>query len=160
MSVRTIVLLCAALLLAWPASGREKTDIVIMRNGDRLTCEIKGLAADALYISPDYALGTISIDWFKVDHLESKQLFVIKTQNGEVYSGTLSMPKAEGERPISIIKVAEPPGAKVEVPKTQVTRVDQEFARFWDRFNGSFGLGAIYNKGNQSTQYSLSSDLD
>jgi Protein of unknown function, DUF481 len=159
MNVRTI-LLCAVLFLAWPASAREKSDTVIMRNGDRLTCEIKGLTADALYISLDYALGTVSIDWFKVDHLESNQLFVIKTQNGEVYSGTLSMPRTEGERPVSIIEVADPSGAKVELQKTQVTRMDQEFARFWDRFNGSVGLGAIYNKGNQSTQYSLSSDVD
>lgn len=131
-----------------------------MRNGDRLTCEIKGLTADALYISLDYALGTVSIDWFKVNHLESNQLFVVKTQNGEVYSGTLSMPKTEGERPVSIIEVADPSGKKVELPRNQVTRMDQEFARFWHRFNGSVGLGAIYNKGNQSTQYSLSSDVD
>jgi putative salt-induced outer membrane protein YdiY len=159
MNVRRIVL-CAVLFLAAPASAREKTDVVIMRNGDRLTCEIKGLTADALYISLDYALGTVSIDWFKVDHLESNQLFVVKTQNGEVYSGTLSMPQTEAERPVSIIEVADPSGAKVELPKNEVTRMDQEFARFWQRFNGSFGLGAIYNKGNQSTQYSLSSDVD
>ena len=84
------LLSCAVLFLAWPVAAREKTDVLVMRNGDRLTCEIKALSADSLYISLDYALGTIAIDWFKVDHLESKQLFVVKTQNGDVYSGTLS----------------------------------------------------------------------
>jgi Protein of unknown function, DUF481 len=155
-----IVILCAFVFLAYPVAAREKTDVLIMHNGDHLTCEIKSLSADVLYVSLDYALGTVSIDWFKVDHLESKQLFVVKTQNGEVYSGTLSMPKTEGERPISIIEVADPVGTTVELPRMQVTKMDEGFPGFWQRFNGSVGLGAIYNKGNQSTQYSLSTDVD
>lgn len=153
------VLLCAIILVAWPVAAREKTDVVIMRNGDKLTCEIKGLSADSLYISLDYALGTVSIDWFKVDHLESKQLFIVKTESGEVYSGTLSMPATEGARPVSIT-VIDSAGGKVELQRNQVAKMEQHFERFWDRFNGSVGLGAIYNKGNQSTQYNLSSDLD
>jgi putative salt-induced outer membrane protein YdiY len=154
------VLVCAFVCTAWPVTAREKTDVLVMRNGDRLTCEVKGLRADVLYVSLDYALGTVSIDWFKVDHLESSQLFVVKTQNGEVYSGTLSIPKAEGGRPVSIVEVADPVGATVELPKTDVTKMDQEFQKIWQRFNGSVGLGAIYNKGNQSTQYNLSTDVD
>jgi hypothetical protein len=152
------VLLCAIILAPWPVAGREKTDVVIMRNGDRLTCEIKSLSADTLYISLDYALGTVSINWFKVDHLESKQLFTVKTQDGEVYSGTVSVPKTEGGRPVSIM-VIEPAGDKVELERNRVANMDQTFENFWDRFNGSVGIGAIYNKGNQSTQYNLSSDV-
>jgi hypothetical protein len=146
-------------LVGRPLTAREKSDVLVMRNGDRLTCEIKNLSADVLYVSLDYALGTVSIDWFKVDHLESSQLFVVKTADGNVYSGTLSMPKTAGERPVSI-EVLDPSGATVELPRTQVTRMDQEFQNFWQRFNGKVGLGAIYNKGNESTQYSLSSDVD
>lgn len=153
------VLLYAVLLFGWPLAARDKTDVLVMRNGDRLTCEIKNLSADVLYVSLDYALGTISIDWFKVDHLESSQLFIVKTADGNVHSGTLSMPKTAGERPVSI-EVLDSAGATVELPRTQVTRMDQEFPRFWHRFNGKIGLGAIYNKGNESTQYSFTSDLD
>jgi len=130
-----------------------------MRNGDRLTCEITGLSADSLYVKLDYALGTISIDWFKVDHLESRQLFVVKTADGNVYTGTLSMPKTEGARPVSI-EVLEPSGETVELPQVSVANIDQGFQNFWHRFNGSVGLGAIYNKGNDSTQYSLSTDVN
>ena len=158
MSVR-VILFCVIVLGAWPALAREKTDVIVMRNGDRFTCEIKSLSADTLYISLDYALGTVSIDWFKVDHLESKQLFVIKTQNGETYSGSLSMPKTEGERPVSL-KVLEPAGGPVEIRRDEVAKMEQTSERFWQRFNGSLGMGAIYNKGNQSTQYNLSSDVD
>ena len=64
-----------------------------MKNRDRITCEIKGLDADTLYISVDYILNTSAVDWSKVDHIESKQLFIVKTQGGAVYSGTLSTPE-------------------------------------------------------------------
>ena len=150
MNVR-VILFCVALLCAWPAPGREKTDVIVMRNGDRFTCEIKSLSADTLYISLDYALGTVSIDWFKVDHLESKQLFVVKTQNGETYSGTLSMPRTEEERPASL-EVLEPASTPVEIQRSDVAKMEQTSERFWQRFNGSVGMGVIYNKGNESTQ--------
>lgn len=153
------ILLCMFICLAGPLMAREKTDVLVMQNGDRFTCEIKSLSADVLYVNVDYMLGTVSVDWSKVDHLESNQLFVVKTVNGEVYSGTLSMPKTAGERPVSI-EVLDSVGSTVELPRTQVAKMDQNFQGFWQRFNGSVGLGAIYNKGNESTQYNLSSDVD
>jgi len=152
------VLLAVIVLTGWPVIAREKSDVLVMRNGDRLTCEIKGLSADTVYISLDYALGTVSIDWFKVDHLESTQLFLVKTQDGEVYTGKLSMPKAEGGRPVSI-EVIEPGGPEVQIDRTHVTKIDQTFERFWHRFNGAIGLGATYSKANQTGQYSLSADV-
>jgi hypothetical protein len=158
MNLRGIVL-SVIMLVAWPLTAREKTDVLVMKNGDRLTCEIKSLSADVLYISLDYALGTVSINWFEVDHLESNQLFVVKTQDGEVYSGTLSMPKRESARPASI-EVINEPGEKLELERDQIAKMDQSFENWWHRFNGSVGLGAIYNKGNQSTQYELSTDVN
>ena len=66
------ILLCPAPLLA-----REKTDLVVMQSGDRLTGEIKKVSRDTLYVSVQYALGTISVEWSKVAHLESRQLFIV-----------------------------------------------------------------------------------
>ena len=91
-------LLCAAVLVASPLFAREKTDILVMRNGYRITCEIKALEADTLYIKVAYILSTLSLDWSKVDHVESKQLFIVKTQDGSVYSGTISTSEAPGGR--------------------------------------------------------------
>ena len=61
-----------------------------MNNGDHLTCEIKGLGPGVLYVSFDYIAGTSSVDRSKVRHLESKQLFIVRTQDGSLYTGTLS----------------------------------------------------------------------
>ena len=60
MEIRTLVL-CSALLLTPPLVAGENTDTIVMKNGDRITCEIKGLKAGVLYVSIDYVLGTSSV---------------------------------------------------------------------------------------------------
>ena len=159
MKARTIVL-WGALFLAAPLFARDKSDVIIMRNGDRITCEIKGLDADTLFISVDYILSTQSVDWSKVDHLESKQLFIVKTQDGSVYSGTLSTPETPGNRPVKIVILEPAANAKVQVDKMEIIKMDETSSNFWQRFNGEIGMGVIYSKGNQSTQYSLNSEVN
>jgi hypothetical protein len=47
------LLLTLALLFPVQLYARDKTDIMVMTNGDRLTCEVKGLDAGVLYVSFD-----------------------------------------------------------------------------------------------------------
>jgi len=158
MNARIFALLLA-LLLAAPLFARDKSDVIIMRNGDRVTCEIKGLDENTLFISVDYILNTLSVDWSKVDHVESKQLFIVKTQDGVVYTGALSTPALPGGRPIKI-QILEVSDSTVDLDKTQIIKMDQTSTNFWERFNGNVGTGVTYNKGNQSTQYNLSSAVN
>ena len=154
----TVAFFCLVLVCG-PLFAREKTDVIIMKNKDRITCEVKGLDADTLYISVDYILNTSAVDWSKVDHIESKQLFIVKTQGELVYSGTLSTPETADGRPIKI-QILEPSDNKVELDKTQVIQMDETSRNFFQRFNGDIGLGVIYSKGNQSTQYNFTSEVN
>jgi hypothetical protein len=149
--------ICFLWLIASPLSARDKSDLLVMRNGDRLTCEVKSLDADTLSISLDYAAGTVSIDWGKVDHIESKQLFLVKTQDGLVYSGSLSTPSTLGARPTKI-EVLEESSSKVALDKTHVIHMEETDLSFWRRINGQVGMNSIYSKGNQSVQYNLNAD--
>jgi hypothetical protein len=152
-------LLSSLLMLSFPLLAREKADVLVMRNGDRLTGEIKRLDSNVLYLRLDYVLGTISVNWSKVDHIESKQLFLVKTQDGSVYSGTLSTVSSVNARPIKI-EVLEPSSRKVDVDQTQVTQMEQTAENFFERFNGQIGLGSTYNRGNQTAQYSLNANVN
>ncbi len=154
-----LLLLCAAISSPFPAFAREKTDVIIMKNGDHVTCEIKGLRSNTLYISVDYILSTLSVDWSKVDHVQSKQLFLVRTQDGTVYTGALSTPETLGRRP-SQIEVLESPGEKVTLEREQVVFVNETSSNFWQRLNGRIGTGFTYSKGNDSAQYNLSSDVN
>ena len=91
-----VLLVCVLLLCSGTMYARTKSDVLVMTNGDHLTCEIKGLGAGVLYASFDYILSTQSVEWSKVDHIESKQLFIVRTENGSVYTGTLATVGAPG----------------------------------------------------------------
>ena len=143
------------LLFTIPLHARAKTDLIVMTNGDHLTCEVKGLDSGVLYVSLDYIDGTSSVDWSKVARVESNQLFVVKTEGGEVYTGLLRTPEAGPDRPVQL-KVVSTQGENV-VDRAQVVEMIATSDRFWQRFNGEVSFGVIYSKGNQSTQYSLGS---
>jgi hypothetical protein len=155
MNIRTIVL-GFALLLAVPLLARDKTDVLVMNNGDRMTCAVKGLDAGVLYVDFDYIDGTTSVDWSKVARLESKQLFVVKTQNGSVYTGTLRTPETAAGRPVKIQVVATPE-QEVVLNQSQIVKMIATSDKFFQRFSGEISFGTIYSKGNRSTQYSLGS---
>jgi len=158
MNIRSL-LIFAAVFLASPLFGREKSDVIVMKNGDRITCEIKGLRSNTLYISVDYILTTLSVDWTKVDHLQSKQLFLVRTQDGTVYTGALSTPETSGGRPMQI-EILEAPDEKVALDRKQVVLMNETASNFWQRLNGHIGTGFTYSKGNDSTQYNLNSDIN
>src|SRR6266480_344452 len=102
------LLLTFALLFTVQLYARDKTDIMVMTNGDRLTCEVKGLEAGVLYVSFDYIDGTASVQWSKVARLESKQLFIVKTEDGSVYTGSLNTPESPAGQPVKIQVVESP----------------------------------------------------
>jgi hypothetical protein len=158
MSIRALIL-SSFLLLAAPLFARDKTDVMVMKNGDRMTCEIKGLDGGVLYVSFDYIDGTASVDWSKVARLESKQLFIVKTQEGSMYTGVLDTAETAAGRPAKI-QVVETPGNEVVIDRPQVVQMVQTSENFWQRFNGEISWGFIYSKGNQSTQFNLGSETE
>jgi hypothetical protein len=130
-----------------------------MKNGDHLTGEIKGLKGGVLYVSMKYMLGTSSVQWSEVAHLESKQLFLVTTEDGSVYNGTLNTTKhEEGDQPMKIAIGGTPGEVVIEQPR--IAEMDETATKFLKRFNGSVNTGVIYSKGNQSTQYNIGSDVN
>ncbi len=140
-------ILCCVFLLATPLFARESTDVIVMKNGDHLTGKIKGLDAGVLYVSMEYILGTSSLQWSKVARLESKQLFLVKTEDGSVYTGTLDTVDIPGSRPVEI-EVTETSGEKVEIDHPRVVAMEVTSTKFFQRFSGSINTGVIYSKGN------------
>ena len=84
-------LLVVALFSLWaaPSSAAPKTDIVIFKNGDRLTGEIKSLKRGQLNLNTE-ATGTIGIEWDKVSSVISNQKIQVETSNGTRYFGSFA----------------------------------------------------------------------
>lgn len=153
-----LLAICCLLFLGIPLCARDKTDVIVMANGDRLTCAIKALNEGTLYVSLDYVVGTISVQWSKVDHLESKQLFIVKTESGLVYTGMLDSISAAG-RPVEI-QVVESGNKKIDISREQVVQMGETSTSFWHRFNGAVNSGINYSKGNDAIQYNFSSQVE
>ena len=152
------VILCCVLFLVTPLFAGDNSDVIVMKNGDRFTGEIKALSGGVLYISVQSILGTSQVQWSKVAHLESKRLFLVKTEDGAVYTGSLNTTHATQGNKRMEIAVAETSG-KAVIESSHVVEMEVTSAKFFRRFNGNINTGVIYSKGNESTQYSLGSQI-
>ena len=148
-----------AVCLASPALARSKTDVLVMNNGDRITCEVKNLQSGILSVDLDYVDGTLSVDWRKVTRLESQALFLVQMQDGSIYSGRIVTPEALPGTPVKL-EVQPDDRDPLVVDRSSVVRVTQFSESFWRRFSGKISLGASYAKGNNTTQYNFGSELD
>jgi hypothetical protein len=156
-TIRAIIL-SSTLLFSLPMFAQGNNDLIVMKNGDRFTCEIKGLSAGVLSVKLSYVDGTIAVQWSQVAHLESSRLFLVQTESGVVYTGKLSTTGASHDPPIKI-QLSEVPNREVEVAQRQIVSLSQTAASFWHRFDGGINTGLLYSKGNESIQYSVSSQV-
>ena len=85
-------------LMAWPllSRGHDKSDVVTMYNGDKITGEILGLTRGDLKINPRYA-SPIELEWRFVAHIESNYNFEILTENDERLYGNIAKTALNGE---------------------------------------------------------------
>ncbi len=157
MTIRALIL-CSTLLFSAPLFAQGKTDVIVMKNGDRFTCEIKSLSAGVLSVKLDYVDGTIGIQWSQVAHLESNRLFLVHTESGDVYTGTISTSGTSNDPPIKI-EIAEAPVKEVEIAQPKIIQLTQTSTGFWPRFNGAVNTGLLYSKGNESVQYNIGSQV-
>ncbi len=60
MNIRGIIL-SVILFLSLPLFAQGSDDVIVMKNGDRFTCEIKGLSDGVLSVKLGYVDGTIEV---------------------------------------------------------------------------------------------------
>ena len=73
----------------------QKTDVVVIVNGNVITGEIKGLDRGKLDYNTD-DVGRLSIKWEKVIGLTSTHFFDVEVASGKRYYGQLSSPQNDG----------------------------------------------------------------
>lgn len=134
--------------LAGPAAAHDKTDVVVLNNGDRLTGEIKGLAQAILKLDTD-AGGTLSLEWTHVARLTSAFDYQVEMTAGERYFGSLRPTGRPGE--LEIVGAE----SSTTVKLTDVFRISPIGRGFWKRLNGNVNLGFSYTRSNEAVQYSL-----
>ena len=137
----------AALLLIWTVLGcglawgyaRDKSDVVVLRNGDRLSGDIHSLEFGILTLSTDN-MSTLSIEWPAVRSVASKFEFAIERRDGTKYHGVIATSDDGSDL------VIQSEGGSVRIPMAEVERISRFSPRFWDRINGGLSIGFSYSK--------------
>jgi hypothetical protein len=129
------------LVLVATAAGAQKTDSVWIRNGDRITGEVKSLSRALLKYSTD-DLGTINIEWDNVARLSSRQVFEVQVTTGHKYYGSLGQYAVNG-------RVIVGPDTLFLSQIVKLSPIRQSFIA---RLDGYLDLGFSFQKANKTLQ--------
>lgn len=152
---RVLVLVGVVVLACLPALAKVKRhDVVIMKNGDHLTGDVKKLENGVLYVETDYFSGSIGLDWLQVDKVESTAEFQVVLKNGERSAGKIEKVSAD-EAPGKDFVVHVPTG-EVRTSAPEVVTIESQKQNFWRQLTGAIDFGIDFTSGN--TQTSVSSD--
>ena len=151
----TPVLLLFALTL-FPGSASslvaQKTDTLIVRNGDVMTGEIKEFQRGMVEFSTD-AAGTVYVKWTRVLTAGTDKTFEISLEDGSTHFGSLVL----GDEPRQVKVVID--RDTFVVATRQIVRMQRIKQTFWKRLDGNIDLGVDFTQQNAKTDLSFSTEL-
>ncbi|HJX89802.1 MAG TPA: DUF481 domain-containing protein [Pyrinomonadaceae bacterium] len=125
-------------------------DVVILKNGDRLTGEIRGLQNGELKFFSGYMAESVRLDWTKVERLESKSTFMIFLVDGKLFTDVIRLLPTNSGQVANFVIGGKHESARVQ--QLDVVRILLADARFFKRLEGSVDFGLSFTSGND--QYS------
>lgn len=143
------------LTLTWAPAicAKNNDDVVVLKNGDRLTGEIKGLQRGELKVKADYMAEAVRLDWARIERLESKSTFIISLIDGKLFTSVMRLlPGNSNEVPNFVIGSSD--GA-LRVHQSDVIRIVPVEPGFWKRLEGSIDFGFSFTSGNDQYQTNL-----
>jgi len=126
----------------------EKTDDIVMNNGNYLTGEIKKMHFGMLTFDTD-DMGTINIKWEKIKHVISKFTFELDLENGNKLVGSLDSSSVQGQ---ILVKTAND---TFSINKDDIVEIAPIKSTFWEKISGSIALGTNYAKSTGTGQFNF-----
>lgn len=144
----TNILIISAVLFFNSVSFAQKTDVVILNNGDKITGELKYLKVGILTFKTDN-METISIQWNKIKSITTKNFFEIELVDGRVYFGSIELSEEDG---MLIVK-----GVTLDTNlfMKYIVRINRIKESFWDIIEGSVQFGFSFTKASNIGQLSF-----
>ena len=141
------------LTLSLPSLAAASDDTVIMRNGDRLTGEVKSLERGKLRFDTA-ATGTIPIEWDEVDFLSSSQNIQVETEDGTRYLGQLTRAADKGR------VIVETNSGATELDAALVVHMTPIEAAGIERVDGDITAGYNFAKASEVEQFQFGLEFD
>jgi putative salt-induced outer membrane protein YdiY len=143
----------AAVVLLVAAAGATpalaaKTDVVVLRNGDTLTGEVRELSRGRLSFKTD-DIGTIDIEWDKIGSVNADATFEVGDIDGRQFFGALRPGLRPGD-----VRVVSPLGDWA-LDLLRVVVIQRLGATFWQRLDGSIDAGISYTSSSELLKIDL-----
>jgi hypothetical protein len=145
-------------LLALPALA-EKTDVVVLTNGDRITGEVKELSYGQLKFKTDN-MGTIYIEWDKIASLSTEQVLQVETVDGSRYNGRSPGP-GTSVATLHLVPIGQKArGQALDLPMADIVRIAYlEQGNFLDRLDGEVSVGYSFTQATDVEQFNFSGNV-
>jgi hypothetical protein len=147
-SLPGIILAATALFCASIAAEGQKTDVILLSNGDRITGEIKGYSQGRLSVDTDVA-SYVKIRWNKIASIESSKQFELQAVDGTRYYGSLGPSDPPGRL------VVNTESGPVALGFFDVYLISPLYQSFWRRWDGSLDIGFNYTESSQLLQFTF-----
>lgn len=145
MNKHLIILVLLLLSGSLQNARAAKTDIVILKNGDKITGEVKRMEYARLTYSTD-AMKTLSIEWKHVKYLKANAQFRIELESGFDFSGSISTDTLNNRLIIQFDSLS------YYADFNQVVRIIPIKDTFLKRLKVSLDLGFSYTKASDIAQ--------
>ena len=139
------------LVFVLTAIAKNVDDVVVLKNGDRLTGEIKGLQSRELRFKSDYMAEAVRLDWSRIERLESKSTFMILLVDGKLVTDVIRLLPSHSDEVANFVIG----NSGITVHQLDVIRITPADRHFWKRLEGSIDFGFSFTSGNDQYQTNL-----
>ncbi len=141
-------LLALALLAPGATLFGQKTDVVTLVNGDRVTGEIKAYGSGRLTVDTSHS-SWIKVKWSLITSISSDKQFDVETIDGVHHYGAL----APSDPPGKLVIVSGP--ETITVDFFDVFGLAPVYQTFWKRWEGSLDVGFNYTQSSNLVQFNF-----
>ena len=131
----------------------QKTDILVLKNGDRITGDLKKLDMGSLTIKTN-DMGTLQVDWSKVKSIRTTKTYEVKLTSGIIYYAsfdTISEPEK-----IALVTQFAPDYQSFNVDQWNIVSIIRVKDIIWNRFAGKYSLGIGLLKADNLSKFNFS----
>ena len=145
----------ALFLAASSVAVADKTDIIYMDNGDRITGEILELRRGRLRVD-SVSMGVVTVRWVDIDHIESNKVIQAEDSRGNRYLGRV--PKSPEPGTLTILSDS---GTET-IQRREVVRLDTINANqtFWQNLDNTLNVGFTYTQASEVLQWNVAASTE
>lgn len=147
-----VVAMTVVIGLAASSAWANRTDVVYLKNGDRITCSVKQLERGRLRVTTN-SMGTVFIAWIDVRSVETSKIFVVTLEDGRLVSGDLAPSGSDGNLNVRADEEL------IDIPLDSIVDLTEIRRGFLKRIDGSVDLGFNFQKANNDVNYSLQAEV-